>query len=117
MNSWKDSFERELQSAREIRATGNEGQARVCARRAAGIAIREYLLRRGYPRVPASAYELIEILQKLPDISPQIQQSSERLLMRVNISHRLPEDVDLIAEAVRLAAELGLDTTDPDYPK
>ena len=37
----------EFERAASARRKGNEGQARVCARRAAGIAIREYLIRRG----------------------------------------------------------------------
>jgi len=47
MNDWKDKLEIEFERAETARSSGNEGQARVCARRAAGIAIREYYARRG----------------------------------------------------------------------
>ena len=33
---WKTKFEQEMGLAKTARARGNEGQARVCARRAAG---------------------------------------------------------------------------------
>jgi hypothetical protein len=42
----------------EVRARGNEGQARVCARRAAGAVLREYFQRRGLPVRSPSAYDL-----------------------------------------------------------
>ena len=42
MADWKEKLQKEFERAQIARASGNEGQARVCARRAAGIAIREY---------------------------------------------------------------------------
>ncbi len=42
------------------RGRGNEGQARVCARRAAGVAVREYFLRLGIPIVNPGAYDLLQ---------------------------------------------------------
>ena len=41
--NWQLNIEAEFEKAEQARRRGNEGQARVCARRAAGIAIREYL--------------------------------------------------------------------------
>ena len=37
-NNWEARFQSELHQAEMARALGNEGKARVCARRAAGIA-------------------------------------------------------------------------------
>ena len=42
MADWQEKLNLEFQRAEDARAKNNEGQARVCARRAAGIAIREY---------------------------------------------------------------------------
>ena len=41
MADWKVEVETEFERAKAARARGNEGQARVCARRAAGIASEE----------------------------------------------------------------------------
>ena len=38
---WQIKIKAEFDKAEQARARGNEGQARVCARRAAGIAARE----------------------------------------------------------------------------
>ena len=60
---WQTDIEAEFEKAEQARARGNEGQARVCARRAAGIAIREYLTRRGICPPSASAYDLLNLLK------------------------------------------------------
>jgi len=46
MDADQATVERKLAQAHKARAAGNEGQARVCARRAAGIAVREWYKRR-----------------------------------------------------------------------
>ena len=38
MNDWKTQLQKEFEKAQQARVNRNEGQARVCARRAAGIA-------------------------------------------------------------------------------
>jgi hypothetical protein len=88
----------EFERAAQARAKGNEGQARVCARRAAGIAAREYFSRREI-RVPAaSAYDL---LNKLKDEALPIEMKVivEHLTARVTEEFKLPMDADLLAEA------------------
>jgi hypothetical protein len=47
MTGLHEQIEKEFELAERARANGNEGRARVCARRAAGIAAREYLTRKG----------------------------------------------------------------------
>ncbi|NUM48429.1 MAG: hypothetical protein HUU38_27285, partial [Anaerolineales bacterium] len=49
MNHWKDQYFSELQRGQQARAEGNEGMARVCARRAAGEVIRAYYQRTQTP--------------------------------------------------------------------
>lgn len=88
----------ELSLAEDARARGNEGMARVCCRRAAGIAIGEYLYRHGYTGFGSSAYERITILKTLPNIKFQATITAEHLLLRVNEDHELPIDLDLIQE-------------------
>lgn len=77
----------------------NEGQARVCARRAAGIAIREYLTRQGTKVPSMSAYDLLNLLKEDPFIPADMQLIVDHLTVRVTEEFNLPFDADLIAEA------------------
>ncbi len=111
---WQTQIQNEFEHAEQARARGNEGQARVCARRAAGIAAREYLARRGQPvriseailRTP-SAYDLLKLLAEDPLLSADLRQVAAYLTLRVNEEFKLPVDVDLVTEAKKLCAELS----------
>ena len=106
MTDWKEKLQKEFARAESARARGNEGQARVCARRASGIAIREYYARRGqHIRIP-SAYDLLNQLKEEPQLSPGLKQASEYLTLRVNEEFKLPVEVDLLVEARKLCDEL-----------
>lgn len=89
----------EFRKAEEARARGNEGQARVCARRAAGIAVREYLSRRGIRPPSASAYDLLNLIRDDPQIPNDLKQIAGHLTARVTEEFKLPVDVDLVAES------------------
>ncbi len=87
------------------RLRGNEGQARVCARRAAGIAIREYL------RPPGASVPPVQRLRsaKPAQDDPELSRSSgnvEHLTMRVTQDFKLPVEADLLAEARAFCAAL-----------
>ncbi len=99
-------LEHELTLAREARLHGNEGRARVCARRAAGIAAKVYLERRGAPVRSGSVVDLLNLLLEDPDIDEINRKRVRRLAMRVNPEFRLPPDVDLIADAESLSNDL-----------
>jgi len=101
-STWQAGFNTEIEQAKIARARGNEGMARVCARRAAGIVIGEYLLRKGRPSPSASAYDRLRLLERLPDIPESIREATCRLLLRVDANHQLPADADLINDAVLL---------------
>jgi hypothetical protein len=96
---WQSQIEAEFEKAEQARTRGNEGQARVCARRAAGIAIREYLTRQGIHPPSVSAYDLLNFLKEDPQLSPDLKIIADHLTLRVNEEFKLPIDVDLIAEA------------------
>lgn len=96
----------EFEHAQEARAHGNEGQARVCARRAAGIAAREYFTRLGRAVRTPSAYDLLNLLAEEPLLPADLKQSVAYLTLRVNEEFELPVDVDLITEAKKLCEEL-----------
>ncbi len=103
---WQSQITCEFDRAEEARRAGNEGQARVCARRAAGIAIREYLGRRGLPARNPSAYELLGLIADLPDAPPDARQAAVMLTLRVTEEFTLPVDADLLEEARRLCKAL-----------
>ena len=67
---WQTQIEAEFERAEQARARGNEGQARVCARRAAGIAVREYLTRSGIRPPSTSAYDLLNLVKEDAKLSP-----------------------------------------------
>lgn len=96
---WQAQIELELEKAEQARARGNEGQARVCARRAAGIAIREHLTRQGIRPPSVSAYDLLNFLKSDPQLSAELKLIVDHLTLRVNEEFKLPVNADLIAEA------------------
>ena len=96
----------ELKRAQSAQALGNEGQARVCARRAAGIAARDYLERHGEKVRTPSAYDLLKVLAEDPTLSSELRQIAIHLTMRVDEKFRLPADIDLVIEAKKLCGEL-----------
>lgn len=108
-SGWETRFAAEIERARQARTAGNEGMARVCARRAAGAAIGEYLLRRGLPLPGPSAYARLETLRDLPGLAPEVGGLVAQLLQRVNEDFSLPGEIDLVAAAIELAGRLGLE--------
>jgi hypothetical protein len=105
-NNWYESFEREIALAQEARSASNEGRARVCARRAAGLVAGEYLRRQGLSPRRSSAYARLQDLADVPGFSLQAYRAIELLTLRVTTDWALPVDADLIAEAHRLRQEL-----------
>lgn len=103
---YKSEINAELEKAEQARARGNEGQARVCARRTAGIAIREYLTRKGIRPPSTSAMDLLNLLKDDPLLPPPLKLIADHLTLRVTEEFKLPVDVDLIAEARELCDEL-----------
>lgn len=105
-NTWEERFEQEIHRGEAARAAGNEGMARVCARRAAGLVVEEHLRRSGQALRTPSAYDHLRYLHSLPGISPEILAAAEHLLTRITPEHTLPVEADLIAEARWLRSQL-----------
>ena len=106
MPTWQEKFRQEIERANEVRARGNEGQARVCARRAAGIAGREYFARSGIQAASPSAYDLLKELLEMDDLPVDARRSAEHLTLRVTEEFKLPVAVDLVQEALTLCERL-----------
>jgi hypothetical protein len=100
--AWEIRFQAEIDQAEIARSIGNEGRARVCARRAVGIAIGEYFRRNQIPLESPSAYDRLRFIEKLPNISNDLLIKIQHFLVRVNPEHTLPIEADLIAEAQQI---------------
>ena len=111
MTEWQEKLQQEFDLAEQARANNNEGQARVCARRAAGIAIRAYLGRRGIRPPSTSSYDLLNLLKDDPLLSPDLKLIADHLTLRVTEEFKLPVDADLVAEAKLFCNELLKNTS------
>ncbi len=102
----------ELNQARQAQRQGKAGLARVCARRAAGWAIQEYLIQQGAESGGSNAFDQIKHFATLKGHAPEIYTILEHLTVKV--AKDSPEEdayypivgVDLVAEAVWLAESL-----------
>ena len=100
----QETLTNEIKSAVAAREAGNEGKARVCARRAVGWAIKEYLREQNETLVTSSAYEFIKYLRNQPDTRADMRQVLDHFLQRVekdspDEDSYWPLEVDLIDEA------------------
>ncbi|GAB4579207.1 MAG: hypothetical protein Fur0022_19450 [Anaerolineales bacterium] len=104
--SWKTQFTAELQRGQQARVDGNEGMARVCARRAAGEVVREYYRRQQVSLPKPSALYALKTLSQSEQVSPCVREIATHFIWQITLEHTLPGDVDLIAEVQWLAKEL-----------
>lgn len=106
IKSWNLEYQQEITHARHARSIRNEGMARVCARRAAGLIICEYFHRKGLTNLGPSAYQHLKLLESIPDLDPKIKQVANHFLLTVDKDFNLPDQIDLISEAEWLKQEL-----------
>jgi hypothetical protein len=106
---WKWEYDSEIDHAISARRAGNEGMARVCARRAAGIILGEYLIRQGYTNISNSTIDRLSIFISIPDVDQHHQDIANHFLLKVNPDYKLPETVDLISDAEWLRMNLLLE--------
>ena len=109
VKEWRVEYTHEIEHAFSARNAGNEGMARVSARRAAGIIIREYLSRKGLTSQNNSAYKCLSVFISLPDVDNYYQDIANHFLLKVGTDHTFPEDIDLINDAQWLAENLLLE--------
>ncbi len=112
MTAWKIKLTKEFAMAQDALNAGNQGKMRVCARRAAGISIQEYLIRRGINHPRLSAYNLLKFLDEIDEIPADIKVASAHLQLRITEELCLPVDVDLVAEAKKICSALTPDWED-----
>ena len=105
----QESWESELQAAALARLAGNEGRARICARRAAGMAARDFLVRNRSRPAAGNAYQSLLALSGFPGLAPDLRTAARHLTLRVTGDFTLPVEADLIAEARKLCETLSKD--------
>ena len=96
----EQTIEAELAQARVARQQGNLGQVRVCARRAAAIAIRA---RYGWP---GDALKRLRRLEAEPGTPAAVGAAAVRLTTKVDENHQLPFDNDPVEDARLIIAYL-----------
>ena len=85
-----DRIDAEIRSAEEALHNGNEGRARVCARRAAGEALAWFLTRFTRPHWKPDAMNRLVSLQSDPFFPAEVQSSAQRLTTRVTELFQYP---------------------------
>jgi hypothetical protein len=112
----KQAIHRELVDANRARIDGNEGRARVCARRAAGWAVSLTRSLNEKREIEANAYEMLQWLVQQVDTADDVRSAATRLTARVSLDHTLPfpedplEDARMVVEA--LLGLKGVETGD-----
>jgi hypothetical protein len=92
-------IQEELLLAKQSRIEGNEGRARVCARRAAGAAAQNYLLKGGIINQSGNVLDSLQTFKHELPLPERVMRAVDWLMQRVDLDHNLPEEVDLITEA------------------
>lgn len=103
---WKQLTKSELAIALEARQSGNEGRARVCARRAAGHVAGEYLRRQGVVMKTESALDRLRFLESYPNSPALTKTTVNHFLVHITPENKLPIKADLIADVELLARDL-----------
>jgi len=95
MTDIQPPWESELEAARAAIRSGNDGRARVCCRRAAGLIVDEYNRRFPLRAIPgATALDKIKSIAASGNIPYPVRQAAHRLT--VNIRDRLKPDFSFL---------------------
>jgi hypothetical protein len=95
----KIKIRHEMELAHCSRSKGNEGRARVCARRAAGWAVIPLRSDRSETDDLGSAYESLRWLQEQTTVSEAVRAAARRLTTRLTPAHELPFSQDPLLDA------------------
>lgn len=94
-----EKIEEELRQASHWRTEGNEGRARVCARRAAGWAVGNYRRRSSHTDVDDDAYKQLIWLRDQTDEDRELREAADRLCTKVREDFELPHNEDPLEDA------------------
>ena len=103
LNELRTRIEAELARGHAAEA-GNPGRARVCARRAAGWAVRAWYQQREGPGWGGDALKQLHRLRAEPAVPTALRAAAERLTTKVGHEHQLPFSDDPLADARGIVA-------------
>ena len=102
-----NQIRQELENAERAQSEGKAGLSRVCARRAAGLAVREYLSGHGYESQSGNNFELMLHPAPRALLPSSIHIALDHLTMSVDLNHNLPAEINLIDDAKFVIGELS----------
>jgi hypothetical protein len=102
----KMAIEAEMADAIRSRSAGNEGRARVCARRAAGLATAVYYEKCMHVPAGKSAYDLIKWIGNRDELDLSVRAAAQRLIQKVTPDHTLPHQQDPLTDARLLISSI-----------
>ncbi len=113
----RERVRRELAAALQARGAGNEGKARVCARRAAGWSIAPHKRSQEGARTSGNAYENLRWLQQKSSGAPaRLQKAAGRLSARIRPDHTLPFEADPLQDALTIVRHfMDIDIASGDF--
>lgn len=94
-----EQIEKEFAMAREALAVGNDGKARVCARRAVGQAITWFLSKHPHPSWGRDAFRQLQHLKDDETFPIEIRQAAVRLTTKVSDQYLYPFTTDPLEDA------------------
>jgi hypothetical protein len=94
-----ETINKELAGARNAAGAGNDGMTRVCARRAAGVAIAWYIAE--YPGAVkgTDALSRLKYLAEDPTFPADVREAAQKLITRITDRFQYPFSTDPIADA------------------
>lgn len=100
----REAVEIELGRGRAALSEGNDGKARVCARRASGVALRAWYKATGRPDAPPAAQSLLNIARVDPALPGELREAAVRLTTSINDRENLPFSSDPLGDAAAIIA-------------
>lgn len=102
---------KELSTGTQAWIDGNQGKARVCARRAVAIAVETWWAKRGERQRSADAMGYLRRIQEQATFPLSVRQAAERLTTAVTRRHDAPFTTDPISDASLIISHLAADTS------
>ncbi len=109
-------IDQELRAADVAWKAGNEGKARVCARRAVALAAESWLAHSAKPPGRGDVMDHLRRIQQDTALPLSVRQAAERLSTAVTKRQAAPFTVDPISDANIIIAHLATDTRDMALP-
>ena len=110
------SIDQELRAADEAWKVGNEGKARVCARRAVALAATAWSTRMGHTPWPGDVMERLRRIQQHAAFPVSVREAAERLSTAVTKRRAMPFTVDPLTDAGLIIRYLAAEARDYELP-